>query len=188
MQPSCANTITGGRIMIVTLDVYSGRPNPSWRLSDKDPPRLLARASGRALADETEVATDAALGPRGFVISAARDDEAPEGVPFAFRIGVSVRAPQAGAESHATPHSASELQEVSRFLLSTGAHVLDPELMEFLEASIQKIAQPGPSPADLMWEQPAEPAEELTEAEAIPRPSTARPSARPQTWMAVIPT
>jgi hypothetical protein len=157
--------------MIVTLDVYSGRPNPSWRLSDKDHARLLERVSGKALADETEVATDAALGPRGFVISAARDDEVPQGVPFAFRIGVAVRAPQAVAESHATPHSASELQEISRFLLSTGSHVLDPELMEFLEASIQKIAQPAPSPADLMWEQPAEPAEpaeELTEVEAVP--------------------
>jgi hypothetical protein len=43
--------------MIVTLDVYSGRPNPSWRLSDKDHARLLERVSGRALADETEVAT-----------------------------------------------------------------------------------------------------------------------------------
>src|SRR5258708_17331678 len=142
MQPCCANAITGGVIMIVTLDVYSGRPNPSWRLSDKDHARLLERVSGRALADETEVATDAALGPRGFVISAARDDEAPEGVPFAFRIGVSVRAPQAGAGSHATPHSASELPEVSRFLLSTGAHLLDPELMEFPRASIPDVSQP----------------------------------------------
>src|SRR5260221_11808221 len=103
MQRSCANAITGGRIMIVTLDVYSGRPNPSWRLSDKDHARLLERVSGRALADETEFATDAALGPRGFVISAARDDEAPEGVPFAFRIGLSVRGPQAVGESIDTP-------------------------------------------------------------------------------------
>jgi hypothetical protein len=151
--------------MIVTLDVYSGRPNPSWRLSDKDHSRLLERVSGRALADETEVASDAVLGPRGFVVSAARDDEVPEGVPFAFRIGV--RAPRAVAESHATPHSASELHEISRFLLSTGSHVLDPELMGFLEASIQKIAQPAPSSADLMWQQPAEPAEEMGEVAAV---------------------
>src|SRR5258708_15562605 len=134
MQPCCANAITGGVIMIVTLDVYSGRPNPSWSLSDKAHARLLERVSGRALADETEVATDAALGPRGFVISAARDDEAPEGVPFAFRIGVSVRAPQAGAESHATPHSASELQEGLRVLLRTRGHVFDPPRIEILQA------------------------------------------------------
>ena len=39
--------------------------------------------------------------------------------------------------------------------------------MGFLEASIQKLAQPAPSSADLMWQQPAEPAEEMGEVEAV---------------------
>jgi hypothetical protein len=150
--------------MIVTLDVFSGRPNPSWRLSDKDNGGLLERIAGRAVASEAEA--PAVLGPRGYVISAARDDEGPEGLPHVFRVGgPSVEV--AAAESGEAPLSVTESQEISRFLMNTGRHVLDPDLIAILEASIQALAQPQPGPADALWPQPAEPLpEEPPPAEA----------------------
>ena len=131
--------------MIVTLDAFSGRPNPSWRLSDRDNASLLERVVGRALAAETETAGDAVLGLRGFIISAGRDDEVPEGLPSTFRVGGPMPSSLAAAQSGAAPLSAAESLEISRFLLNTGSHVLDSDLMMFLETSIQKIAQPAPT-------------------------------------------
>jgi hypothetical protein len=141
--------------MIVTLDAFSGRPNPSWRLSDKDADRLLERIAGRAVTAATESVADAALGPRGFIISAARDDELPEGTPDMFRVG----APIVGETSSAAL-SASESGELSRFLLNTARHVLDEGLMEFLDSSIQEQSRPRAQIAEDIFPQPAEPAPE----------------------------
>jgi hypothetical protein len=162
--------------MIVTLDAFSGRPNPSWRLSDKDNARLLERVAGRALAVETELATDAVLGPRGYIITASRDDEVPKGVPTTFRVGGPVPAVPSASETGAAPLSAVESQEISRFLLNTGSHVLEPDFITFLEAFIQKIVQPAFPPADPMM-QPAEPAVEEPQLEAPPAEEAIAPPA-----------
>src|SRR5262245_40576701 len=110
--------------MIVTLDAFSGRPNPSWRISDKDNARLLERVAGRALTSSIEGEGDAPLGPRGFIISAVGDDDVPEGVPQAFRVGNAALQKVAG-ESRGTVLSASENDEITKFLLNTGRHVLE---------------------------------------------------------------
>ena len=94
--------------MIITLDVYSGRPNPSWRISDKDSARLLERIVGRAVTAAAEAEGGAALGPRGFIVSAGRDDELPEGTPESFRLGGLGQAQAAGAA-----FSASESDELN---------------------------------------------------------------------------
>jgi hypothetical protein len=153
--------------MIVVLDAYSGRSNPSWRLSEKDNARLLERVAGRAVATESEEGNKGGLGPRGFIILATRDDEVPGGLPASFRVGGGVL-PQVASESGATPLSAAESAELSRFLLNTGSHVLETDLMAFLETSIQKTAQPGPPDSDLMWMQPAEPLGDAAVAEPVP--------------------
>jgi len=54
--------------MIITPDVYSGRQNPSWRLSAKDASRFMERVADRA-------------------VPAAGDDELPSNLPQAFRVG-----------------------------------------------------------------------------------------------------
>jgi hypothetical protein len=75
--------------MIVTLDIFSGRPNPSWTLAAKDAQNLIGRLAGRAMAAIDAV--DAKLGYRGFIISAGSDDTAVNArLPDAFRIGGSV--------------------------------------------------------------------------------------------------
>jgi hypothetical protein len=145
--------------MIITLDAYSGRPNPSWRISDKDSARLVERIAGRAAGAFAEADADAPLGPRGFIVSASADDELPDDVPQTFRAGSFAKGEAAGA------FSASESDELSRFLLNTGRHVLDEALMEFLDSSIQERGRSQAKAEDEIFPQPAEPAaEEPSEA------------------------
>jgi len=139
--------------MIITLDAYSGRPNPSWRISDRDSARLLERIAGRAVTAVTEADADAPLGPRGFIVSAGRDDELPDGTPQAFRVGGPAQEQAAGAA-----FSSAESDELSGFLLNTGRHVLDEALMEFLDASTQERGRAQPQAEDDIFPRPAEPA------------------------------
>src|SRR3954452_1570299 len=145
--------------MIITLDAFSGRPNPSWRISDKEKGRLLERVAGRALMSATETEVDAPLGPRGFIVSAVSDDQLPEDVPQAFRVGMPAAQLKAGAESRSSAFSASESDELIRFLLNTGRHVLEEDLMAFLASSTQKQA-PQQAFDETVFPEPAEAAPE----------------------------
>jgi hypothetical protein len=151
--------------MIVTLDAFSGRPNPSWRLSEKDAAKVIERVAGRAQAlAETEAPS--ILGPRGFLISASSDDEATDNVPSLLRVG----APGAVAGAGTPGLSVSESAEFSSFLLETGRHVLDADLMSFIEQFIRDQARPSAEAGafDVSME-PAEPApEEAPPAESAP--------------------
>jgi len=52
--------------MTVELNVYSGRPNPAWELSENERAELVARLKDLPVADAA--ISDAGLGYRGFVI------------------------------------------------------------------------------------------------------------------------
>src|SRR5262245_55593107 len=130
--------------MIVTLDVFSGRANPIWRLSDRDSARLLERLSGRVLRAATDSEADSILGFRGFIVTAGSDDEMADTMAADFRIGGPMPAQAPAPEAHLTAFSSFEWTEVSRFLLNTGRHVLDPGLATSLESLIQTYAAPSP--------------------------------------------
>lgn len=152
--------------MIVTLDAFSGLPNPSWRLSEKDSARLLERVSGRTIASlETE--DSGVLGPRGFVITASSDDELPDNLPTTFRVGAPPSM-AAGAQAKAGAFTASESADTARFLINTGRHVLDADLMSFLETSLSAQPEPESPAAEALWMEPAEPAPEEEEAPSQP--------------------
>jgi hypothetical protein len=155
--------------MIVTLDAFSGRPNPIWQLSEKDSAQLLERISGRAVQAAAADESATILGFRGFIVAAASDDEMPDTASSAFRVGGPMPAQAVVSDSRLTEFSASEWVEVSRFLLNTGRHVLDAGLMMHLEALIPTQAQPAPIADETLWMVPAEPApeEELLQGKAL---------------------
>jgi hypothetical protein len=159
--------------MIVTVDVFSGRPNPVWRLSNRDNARLLERLSGRALPPAT--GADTILGFRGFIVSAGSDDEMPDTMATEVRIGGPMPAQAPAPEPHLTALSAFEWAEVSRFLLNTGRHVLDPAVATSLESLIQTQAAPSPKEDAALWMEPAEPAPEEPPAGEVPRTEAAVP-------------
>lgn len=114
--------------MIVTLDVFSGRRNPSWRLSDKKAKELVDRVAKRALGQAEAEENSHVLGFRGLVVESTDDAGGSAGLPAAFRIG-GVGAPEAAAvKAGKKALSMEETQDTVRWLLATGAHVFDDAL------------------------------------------------------------
>ena len=102
--------------MIVTLDVFSGRPNPSWTLSDRDQRELISRVAGKAVSAVHE--SQAHLGFRGYIVSAASDDDetaTAAGLPDMFRIDTtSLGGIVPGLEQLMQPLSAEEVRPNAR--------------------------------------------------------------------------
>lgn len=67
--------------MRVELDVFSGKPNPTWQLSTEEVAELASRLRSMPLAREPFV--EGALGYRGFVIT---NGEEPIGLPAQIRV------------------------------------------------------------------------------------------------------
>jgi len=121
--------------MIVTLDVYSGLPNPSWTLSAKDVRKLVRRLGGKAMA--APYAVESKLGYRGFLIAASSDTEATKaGLPDIFRIG-------GVPEELATPAGlalpvlgADEADDTAIWLLTTAGPAVPDGLVETVKEMI----------------------------------------------------
>lgn len=130
--------------MIITLDVFSGRPNPSWKLSDKKGRELIERVAGRALADAGH--GDNVLGYRGIVVAAVGDDSLPPQMPGTFRIGGAPAAGQSTDASHGAALTADEIDDSVRWLLKTGEHAIADAVMavvvDEIELARQTLSQP----------------------------------------------
>lgn len=129
--------------MIVTLDIFSGRPNPTWTLAEEEQKQLLDRVSGRGLAP---VDTPDILGYRGLVVRASEDDM--EGIPQEFRIAGMAPAGQAIKATGRTL-SIDEENEVARFLLQMGRASVPDDLQQFVAEALQQrqaSAVPLPPP------------------------------------------
>ena len=94
----------------ITIDIFSGVPNPVVVLSSKEAQAVLERLKpGNALvADEAEKATTPILGYRGLIIEQTGPSPADESLPARFRVasgalvggGLAHRAADAGFESY----------------------------------------------------------------------------------------
>lgn len=75
----------------VELDVYSGNPNPSWQLSQKEARELVDRVQADLSLMAPMSAETGGLGYRGFIVNVSSDEEdasvAAAGLPAMFRIG-----------------------------------------------------------------------------------------------------
>lgn len=67
--------------MTVELDVFSGRPNPTWTLSEKESTELLNLLKSLPAAKESN--EEDGLGYRGFILS---DFKVTEGLPATIRV------------------------------------------------------------------------------------------------------
>ena len=135
--------------MQVTLDIFSGRRNPSWMLSDKNAKALRDRIANRAVASADAEADGHFLGFRGLVVAATGDADGAVGLPSALRIG-GAAAPDAQAlKAGRKALSADDTDEVVRWLLSTGAHAIDDAVAgavhEAVAARLQGLREAGPA-------------------------------------------
>src|SRR6185295_2386733 len=121
--------------MIVTLDIFSGRPNPSWTLSEKEVRHLKDRVSGRALPAPTAV--DGILGFRGFIVRVPSDAMAQKAaLPNSFRIGGPLAGeltpPEGGLAFSAI--RTEEADDAARWLLSTARGKVEDALLSYVES------------------------------------------------------
>jgi hypothetical protein len=126
----------------VTLDVFSGRPNPSWELSNCQARELQAR-----LGDKTQSPvrlTPPKLGFRGLIVTSRTDDVAHRRVPATFRLGAPAPA-EAGAtaERETAPPRDGETGDTAHWLLQTAVGSLHPNLLAFVSKEMKKPACAG---------------------------------------------
>jgi hypothetical protein len=83
---ACSSNKANQRMKIsVQMDVFSGRPNPSWELSPSESGELLKQLSLLTEADSTNAVFNDGLGYRGFIISVNGADTA-IAVPAVYRV------------------------------------------------------------------------------------------------------
>jgi hypothetical protein len=117
---------------VVTLDVYSGKPNPEWSLSDSDAKELLQRIRSLAPAPGGSARPEV-LGYRGMEV------EIPGGIDGATRFvfsGGTVSTTRQGVQTYyADPGRKTEL-----WLANTGAGHVKAELLK--QVTVQIAGKP----------------------------------------------
>lgn len=124
----------------VELDIFSGRPNPSWTLSGKEEKELLDRLTAEPKAILPPAATNGRLGHRGYIVTAV-SESVDKKLPSRFRIGG-----QPGSES-----------DLNLWLLDT-SEKLDTEVDDYLrDLAAGMIRKDGlePAPGDAVLEKGA---------------------------------
>lgn len=121
----------------VTLDVFSGMPNPSWVLSEEDTKELINRFAGKAMPSIDAV--EDVLGFRSYVIEAESDDEEMiRKLPSAFRVGGALPQKYVAAEGIALPQLAiEESDEAAHWLLTTAGKAVNEELIRHVESVVE---------------------------------------------------
>lgn len=105
----------------VELDIFSGRPNPTWSLTDSQTASLLEMVDGLPRTESD--AHSGKLGYRGMIVR-LRGARAGE---------IAVTAGVVALDS--VRHADSD-RHVERWLLETGRSFLDPSIYEIVEAEI----------------------------------------------------
>jgi hypothetical protein len=83
---SCSSNNAKQKMKIsVELDVFSGRPNPSWELNPSESGELLKQLSPLPEADKNKAEFNDGLGYRGFIVSVQDADKATES-PEIYRV------------------------------------------------------------------------------------------------------
>ena len=117
--------------VIVTLDMYSGRPNPSWELSAADAKKLQKLlAKKRKLSTTASPGSIGLLGYRGLIVSGETDSQFSK-IMRAFD-GV------LESESLQTPNYVDPDSDVETFLIETSGAALQDAERKFIKQQIEK--------------------------------------------------
>ena len=118
---------------IVTLDIFSGRPNPTWVLSDDHSEQLAERASAaQELTMQKPAGALSGLGYRGFLVSHVAD-AAPVQPAFHLHEGIIDSGP-------GQPNLVHKDRELEKWLLSTAGAAVADEVRSHVETEIAKPA------------------------------------------------
>lgn len=112
----------------VELDIFSGRPNPTWSLTDAEAAQFLAAATGLPKAPAKELSGN--LGYRGFIV---RVMDGTEELAFTVQNGT-VELTQGGRREYYDDRE----RALERWLLQSSKPHLANELFTMVEAEVAK--------------------------------------------------
>jgi hypothetical protein len=116
--------------MYVKLDLFSGRPNPAWRLDDATARELTDQMAGRSMAAPTARLPDG-LGFRGLVVQRELGDPpVPPDLPLRFRIAPT---------PHGDKMAMVEAPDLVRSLLEKAWPEMDPEIARLAMTSAEDL-------------------------------------------------
>jgi hypothetical protein len=121
----------------VILDIFAGRPNPSWILSEGQV-RALEKLLGRDYKDKSSVRLrrPPGLGYRGFIIS---NPGGLRGLPLACRVfGGTINIREAGVTDPSQVYAIEDRNRIEAWLLEQAAQ-------KNLDQDIARLGGPGPA-------------------------------------------
>ncbi len=122
--------------MIVTLDMYSGLPNPSWEISDADAKKLSKLLSKkRKLSTVSSPGTAGRLGYRGLILTSPGEGVSP----------MRMRAFDGILETATleAPNYVDKNSEIESFLLTTAGAALRTDELQYIQQEIEKNVSGG---------------------------------------------
>lgn len=121
--------------MIITLDVFSGMPNPSWKLNEKDEKKFLERFASKVLVTGNEV--ESHLGFRGFTVEASNDILKPDNIPTKFHLGGTLL-DSTKAKSFNNPlMSIDESDDAVKWLLSKSENSVTEDVKAYVKDTVK---------------------------------------------------
>lgn len=121
--------------MRVTLDIFSGRPNPTWKLTNKQAEELIDRVAGRSLLGSSE--TQGRLGFAGFVVTEVNGAHSLRGqIGQEFRIEPGFSPPSLRATGRAELRL-DEAAEISRWLLGTAGKKVSDVTRSYVDRELR---------------------------------------------------
>lgn len=124
------STTSGGGAVAETveveLDIFSGMPNPEWRLSDADAALFLRKVDELPEASPAQLANN--LGYRGFIVRIQRD-------PDETRILIQNGTVQSTRADTTTYHNDTD-RALERWLLNSGRPFLDSEMFALVDREL----------------------------------------------------
>jgi hypothetical protein len=140
--------------MIITIDIFSGRANPTFTLEEKDAKKFAERFAGKtALAAEN---VESPLGFRGFIVEAATDVKLPDDIPTKFHVG-GVASSSFSSKGLKRPIlTADENDDATKWLLSKAKDAVDAEIFSHIKDTLslrkKAVKAAAITPAeDLQW-------------------------------------
>lgn len=113
--------------IIVEIDIFSGMPNPEWTLSEASAAMFLSKLSG--LQKTTERPRSTNLGYRGLVVRMSQE----AGLQMYFQNGLIESSDGTSSTFFLDPQRSLE-----RWLIGTGRKALSHEILEVIDADLQK--------------------------------------------------
>jgi hypothetical protein len=140
--------------MIITIDIFSGRANPTIELDEKNAKKFVERFAGKSVLSAENV--EAPLGFRGFIVEASTDVKLPDDIPTRFHVG-GVATERFSAKALKRPLlSADENDDAVKWLLSKAKDAVNAEIFSHIKDTMSlrkkavKAAVATPA-VDLEW-------------------------------------